>query len=200
MSAAIRRIVCSCGWTGAVAAAPIILCPRCGGTDWRRETNAETLRRLRADAANRGKCFTCRYREVRPGTRYCEECIQRAAAYKESIAYRKCQQCGVDVSKRGTLECAECTSKSSAWHRRRADARVANGQCARCGALPVKPGHRTCVPCLDEGKDSQIMKNRIAGQEPRDACTTCTALGLSGVGHNRRTHDRWMERRKAWAP
>jgi hypothetical protein len=200
VSARVRVIVCPCGWSGRIAHAPIILCPRCGSSDWRSETNAETLKRLRAVAALRGKCFTCRLRDVRPGARYCDECIKRSDDYQAKIAYKKCQRCGVDVSDRETMLCADCTGKHTDWCRQKRDGRIADGLCGRCGLRPFEPGFAQCVSCLDDCKDIQLARNRIAGMAPRDACSICTALGLSGMGHNRRTHDRWMERRKAWAP
>jgi hypothetical protein len=188
-----KTIVCPCGWTGRVAVAPIIMCPRCAGSDWRRETNAEKLRRLRADASLRGKCFTCRLRDVRAGARYCDVCIQRSQDYQDSIAYKKCQRCGVDVSERGTLLCDGCSNKHLEWSVQRRENRLSQGLCGRCGLRPFEPGFKQC-------KDTQLAKNRAAGMAPRDACSICTALGMSGTGHDSRTHDRWMERQKAWAP
>jgi hypothetical protein len=192
-----RRIVCRCGYTGLTAST---WCPCCGGTQWRGETNAETLRRARAEAVARGKCYTCRLRDVRPGTRYCDACIKRTADYKVKIAYKKCTRCGAELHGRDALLCTACMHKGTARNRRASDALVAAGICGRCGMQPVAPGHRQCVACLDSMKDQALTRNRLNGARSRDRCSICRELGIEGTSHNRTTHDRWMERRKAWRP
>lgn len=163
-------------------------------------SNAERLRVLRADAVARGLCFTCRCRAVRAGTRYCDVCIQRAADYKASIAYVKCETCGADVRGRGTLACDACTAKDTARATARRADFLARGLCGSCGLKPCYLDRSECSDCLDENKDRQLLRNREAGHRPGSPCSICSSLGLSGTGHNRRSHDRWMERRKQWTP
>lgn len=163
------------------------------------ESNAERLRRYRADAVARGLCYVCRARDVKLGTRYCEVCLEKGRKYQESIAYKRCQTCGVDLNGRKALLCVECTAKSSAGYRRMWNRRVADGTCGRCGKRPLHQGHKQCVSCLDEMRDRILVLQRDAGRKPRP-CPACRELGIDGTGHDRRTHDRWMERRKQWAP
>ena len=162
-----------------------------------RESNAEMLRRLRADAVARGLCYQCRHRPAKPGTRYCAECIKRAADYAKSIAYKKCQSCGVDVSARNRLQCSACERKDIERNLRVSMERVQRGMCGRCGRRPVRAGSAQCVSCLDDQRDMALARRRAAGSKPM-SCPVCRELGINGTGHTSRTHDRWMERRKSW--
>jgi hypothetical protein len=90
--------------------------------------------------------------------------------------------------------------KDSARYRREVDARIAAGLCGRCGMRPVEPGHAQCRACLDAMKDRALARNRLNGARAKDGCSICKALGIEGTGHNRTTHDRWMERQKTWRP
>ncbi len=187
----VRYIICPCGWSGAVPYGPIILCPRCGGTDWRGETNAETIKRLRAGAVAQGLCYQCRLHPVKPGTRYCPGCLQRSDDYIDSIRYRKCQTCGKDVRKRKRLLCRGCSAKYATYQRVRAAAAVANNLCPRCEKHPSHPDRILCALCLDENKDRVAADRRAQGAKPRHVCSICTELGIVGApNHNRMTHDR----------
>jgi hypothetical protein len=162
------------------------------------KNNAEYLRALRAKAVAEGRCYTCRLRPAKPGARYCVECIARTTEYRERIRYVKCRNCGAPVA--GSQFCEDCAAKKAERSRRAALEAFASGLCTRCKEHPAHPGHAHCVECLDAQKDNQLARTRLRGARPRDACSICTSLGLSGIGHNARTHDRWLARRKAWAP
>ncbi len=163
------------------------------------ESNADRLRRYRLAAVAKGRCYSCRARPVRPGTRYCEDCFDRVNKHQKAIAYKRCQSCYADVRGRKALLCAACTTRSSATARIWADRKTAKGLCDRCGNRPLLTGHRGCVDCLDDKRERALATMREAGRKARP-CPICRELGINGTGHNRRTHDRWMERRKAWAP
>jgi hypothetical protein len=187
-----RIIVCPCGWSGPVPFGPIILCPRCGGTDWRVETNSARLKRLRTVAVAGGHCYLCRLRPVKPGTRYC---IEKGRLYQASIARKRCQNCGADVRRRKTLLCKRCTLENRKRQRERSRAWIAANLCGLCGKRPLHPGRRVC---LDYNKDRHLTLARRHGQKPRNVCSVCTQLGIEGsTDHNRSTHDRWMERLQA---
>lgn len=160
------------------------------------KNNAEYLRAARAKAAAEGKCATCRCRPAKPGTRYCEECFRSSAERRNAIRYIKCISCGGQVS--GTQMCRPCTLAATRRHASKSAASVAAGRCSRCHREPLHPGRSHCVGCLDDLRDRVIAIRRRRGSKPRP-CSTCSTLGLSGTGHNRRTHDRWMEHSKEWA-
>lgn len=162
------------------------------------ESNADRLRRYRLAAVADGRCYTCRCRPVKLGARYCAECITAAHDYRKSIAYEKCTHCGAELNGRKALLCVACMRKSSKRFQQRVAARVTAGICGRCGKNPLK-SESQCVGCLDEMRDRILAINRADGRKPRP-CPICRELGIGGTGHDSRTHDRWMERRKVWAP
>lgn len=163
------------------------------------ETNAERLRRYRAAAVARGLCYSCRARPAKPGARYCTDCLARTREHQASIAYKRCQSCCVELRGRKALLCVDCTAKDTARFRRVYDARIADGMCGVCGRHPRLENRARCLDCLESLRLRILASNREAGSKPKQ-CPTCRELGINGTGHNRRTHDRWMERRKAWAP
>jgi hypothetical protein len=163
------------------------------------ESNADRLRRYRLAAVAAGNCYTCRCRPVKPGARYCAECIAAAREYRKSIAYEKCAHCGSELNGRKALLCVECMRKNSAHFQRRVADRIASGICGRCGKRPLNPGNGQCVECLDDMRDRILAIGRTEGRQPR-TCPVCRELGIDGTGHDRRTHIRWMERRRTWAP
>jgi len=162
-------------------------------------SNAMRLRQYRADAVARGDCYACRCRPVKPGTRYCSACIQRAADYADSIAYKKCQTCGVALNGRRALLCERCTASNTAHGAKVAAGRKAQGICVRCGKRESFAGAAQCLVCLDNMRDRVLAVTRAQGRKPRP-CPVCRELGIDGTGHDSRTHDRWMERGKRWAP
>ena len=138
-------------------------------------TNAETIRRLRAEAALRGDCYVCRCRPAKPGRRNCQVCIDRsnAASAAAEATWRKtgkCVRCG-DRRLRGYLHCAACNAKRIA----RARAKVERGTCARCGKAQA-PGHTLCEPCL--AAMSVRAKERRADLIARGLCS------VDGCGAN----------------
>jgi hypothetical protein len=119
------------------------------------ETNAERLRRLRAEAVAKGLCYTCRCRPVRPGTRYCESCYanvkkNQTAAYTKRKRDGLCPTCG-GAKDRGKIRCADCNEAERRLARARNDARYAAGICAYC-ENPRAFDRRSCDACLAAAK------------------------------------------------
>lgn len=154
-----------------------------------KESNADMLRRLRLAAVARGDCYQCRCRPVKPGRRYCQECLDRTGAYLASIRYRKCQTCGKPWRK--TLLCPDCTAKNAKRVRAHWDERIASGLCGACGKSPLVAEKTMCLPCLEDTRLRVLAVERHRGRKPRP-CPVCRELGIEGYGHDRRTHDRWM--------
>lgn len=163
-------------------------------------TNAEYLCALRKRAVELGRCYGCRKRPLKPGARYCFECIQRSARFGKTLAAtRRCTNCCCNLPRGWTTQlCPGCSVLVSERDRAQRAALIEAGLCDQCHA-PAAPGHRRCQRCLDDVRDRQLARNRARGMRPR-ACPACRELGIDGSGHDRRTHGRWLERRKAWSP
>jgi hypothetical protein len=150
-----------------------------------RESNAEMLRRHRAEARAKGICATCRARPAKLPCSSCQDCIDRTKASKAKL--RKQGQCITCGERSTTVQCLRCMRER---RERQLDLCLANGKCARCRRWPAtRPGVRggLCFSCK-EG-------NRVRAQEMRAAqgrkytrpglvlaCSICRE-----TGHNRRT-------------
>jgi len=160
-------------------------------------TNGEALRAYRAKAVAEGWCYQCRCRPVKPGARRCSECLARIAKYKDSIAYKKCQRCGADVTARKTKHCEPCSRKHADRNAERVAELLLGGMC-RCGS-PARPGQTMCADHLEKMRLHALAVARDRGVKPKvRACSVCTAMGLPGINHDRRSHDRYMEHAKRW--
>lgn len=161
--------------------------------------NADYLRELRTKAAADGKCYVCRCRTPRPGIRTCDHCLGLGAALKAKIAGKRCQYCFevLHRCRRGLALCYNCEERDTRYAARRSDVHVAFGICGRCRVRPLATSFH-CSRCRDNIRDSKLAAARRDGRKPRP-CPVCRALGIDGTGHDRRTHDRWVERAKQWA-
>lgn len=133
-----------------------------------RERNAETLKRLRANAAARGLCYMCRCRFPRPGVRNCDECLRRVY---ERRKFGK----GLEAQRRHGRK----------RNARRSSERKVAGLC-RCGRRPPLSGYASCSVCLDytAAKTRQYLRTKLdAKTEP--PCSIC-----GRPGHNSRRHKR----------
>lgn len=183
-------IVCPCGFNAQISRAETA-CPACGGTAWRRETEAEALHRLRAAAVAAGKCYTCRKRAPKPGRRNCQVCIGNSRVAR--LATRgngKCDRCGIDVSARATRLCESCTRKVTVTSRAAREKAIADGLCGRCHKNPLEPGRTACAVCLADLAARAREQARAAGAIPKP-CTVCLRSGFGAYDHSSRTHDRW---------
>ncbi len=158
------------------------------------EGNAAYLRRLRQEAVARGDCYDCRCRPVKPGCRYCTDCMTRTKTTKAKWAGRKCLNCGVAVRRR--QRCRSCTAKDTARSKKRADTAAAGGICFRCKKRPLQPGRKQCTGCLDALAARVLARRRAEGAAPTAKCRTCKALGIESTGHDHRSHDRWMAKQR----
>jgi hypothetical protein len=115
--------------------------------------NAERLRHLRAAAAARGLCYTCRARAVRAGARYCQHCIDIVNRHKSNRRRKRtaegaCAECGGVREDLAFLWCVACRDAN-------AEARalqILDGYCERCAAL-AKPGHGMCERHLEDARE-----------------------------------------------
>lgn len=101
-------------------------------------TNAELLRRLRAEAKAKGMCGTCRARPAEAGHLTCGECLRRPRACEQkNRAAGKCL-CGGELVG-GFRRCKRCRDRAAKQQRRLAEARRAAGVCvhALCAEPPV---------------------------------------------------------------
>jgi hypothetical protein len=166
-----------------------------------KETQAERLRRYRDAAIARGLCCICRCRPAKPGARYCVYCMGKAAERKRAEFGKRCQNCWSVLrgKRRGKALCARCVERDTDRNRRRGEVDTAAGICLRCRREPIASGHRHCTACLDLIKDAALALSRAAGRKPKwRSCSICTAAGIESMNHDKRTHDRWMERSKTW--
>lgn len=165
------------------------------------KNNAEYLRTLRQEAVANGKCYQCRCRLAKPGTRYCIVCTDKTKATKAAVKGHLCMRCFAQLAgdRVGKTRCQECEDKAFAHEsRRRADS-LARGVCGKCHRLPRHGDTTMCVSCLDENKNNVLAVARANGRGVKwRPCAICTAAGVESINHDRRTHDRYMEAAKAW--
>lgn len=158
-------------------------------------TNAEYLKMLRARAKVEGKCSVCRARPARPYKMTCQECVDRAAQVQKRTKGKLCRRCygSLHGSRHGMSFCNACSVVlGEAAQERRRNA-VKAGMCAKCKKRPLSTD-TLCSGCADNYRDRAAAKDRLNGSPPKPC-------GVCGVGgHNRTTHERYVERSKAWSP
>jgi hypothetical protein len=111
-----------------------------------RETNAEILRRLRAEAVARGDCMECRGRPAIAGRKHCRTCLDRQAARKaRNRAEGRCA-CG-RPTRHGRTACVACANSQARSGQRILERRRNNGLCMRCGAWPALTDQTMCAVC-----------------------------------------------------
>ena len=98
----------------------------------RKETNAERLRRLRAEAVAAGLCLECRKRRPRTGVKTCDVCIERSAQRDERYRAAGLCVCGRRPRK-GLKMCALCRGHGSSSQRRVRRRKRAEGTCTHHG-------------------------------------------------------------------
>lgn len=107
--------------------------------------NSEIIKRLRAEAVERGLCYVCRCRFPRPGVRSCDECLARGADHKQGPGRAK---------------------ENAARARRMArivEKRRLAGLCPSCGRRPIEPGRASCSVCLDMSAAKAVRTRERAG-------------------------------------
>lgn len=133
-------------------------------------TNAEYLKQLRAAAAVKGLCYSCRARPCKPGLRRCQVCLDA------SYAYRTSNPKGIK---------AEASRNRASASRRRARYR-ASGMCHQCGKRPPMARRAACQPCLDSNASRTAKSTRSAGHSPTNRqCTVCGQPGHTAQRHAR---------------
>lgn len=128
--------------------------------------NAETLKRLRAEAAAKGRCYVCRCRPQKPGAKTCVECLARVAARKVKCVADGLCPCGKPRGKGLTYYCRRCAARNSKGNLRRADRLIAKGLCRHCGTAPANHGLKHCQRCIDKAAGyyaTYAQRNREAG-------------------------------------
>lgn len=157
-------------------------------------TKADYLRSLRNKAVEAGLCYQCRCRKPRPGIKNCDHCMDRTHKAHDRLRYIKCQRCFCDLPAGHAVQiCDACRPIVAAQETRSRNDVIARGICGRCRKRPLTSDTH-CQECLDDIRDERIAWGRMVGAKPRPC-------GICGIpGHNRRTHDRYVERAKEWAP
>lgn len=137
--------------------------------------NAEINRKLRAAAALRGDCISCKCRPAKEGRRTCQHCLDvgrdlRKRLEAKRVAAGKCR-CGARP-RRGMATCARCADRANARQQRQADYWIARGRCGRCGAGPLS-SVTLCAGCsaamVDAARGRRAAKV-AAGMCSRDGC------------------------------
>lgn len=130
--------------------------------------NAETIKRLRAEAVERGLCYVCRFRFPRPGVRTCDECLARVAGHKRGS---------------GRVKANAASSRRTA---RIVEQRRLAGLCSSCGRRQIEPGRVSCSVCLDVLAAAAIERRERSGATRSSGrCSVCGQLG-----HYRQRHER----------
>ena len=128
-----------------------------------KETNAELLRRLRAEAVADHLCYGCRLRPPNHGFKACEVCLaykrRRLAKFKK----RKLCKCG-RRRQRSRRSCARCLERARASReKRRIEKRGA--RICPCCSDPVAPGRAACEHHL--GTQAARARRRWRRRHPR---------------------------------
>lgn len=141
-------------------------------------TNAECNRALRAAAAARGDCITCKCRPAKPGRRTCQHCLDlgrdlRKRLEARYIAAGKCR-CGAR-RRRGMAMCARCAERANDNRKLRAARWIVRGLCGRCGEAPLSSA-TLCTGC--SAAMVATMKVRRAAKVAAGLCSRdgCGAL------------------------
>lgn len=143
-----------------------------------KETNAERLRRLRADARANGMCGECRARKAKPGRSTCVVCLERQAVRVEKHpGYGLCR-CGA-MPVIGMASCQKCLDRGSDRDRRRRRVKQATGECMTC-SHDRAPNRSQCMQCL--AKSAHKQKALRARAIAAGFCGSCRRLPL-WLGH-----------------
>ena len=150
-----------------------------------RESNAETLCRLRAEAKAKGICATCRARPAKLPCSSCQDCIDRTKASKAAL--REQGRCITCRKRSKTVQCLRCMR---ARRERQLDLCLADGKCAKCRRWPAtRPGVRGAM-CFSYNEGNRVRARELLTAQGRKytrpglvlACSICRE-----TGHNRRT-------------
>lgn len=133
------------------------------------ETNAQQLKRYRADATARGLCYVCRCRFPRPGVKTCDECLERVRKRKATAKVRKSER-----------------PRRRAQTARRLARLKAAGLCIACGRVPPIDGYASCSVCLDKiaARVTATARRRGVVESP-NPCSVCGRLGHQAPRHRR---------------
>jgi len=151
-----------------------------------KETNAERLRRLRADAVSNGKCQQCRLRPAKPGCVTCIECLDDNAARKEkNIKKRRCP-CG-KKRVRGKLYCVTCAANRSQRSKERREALLIARLCIQCQLRPAMTRRKRCHECLalECARTRKVRLEEAGGTLARRTCSVCGAIDHNAAQHTR---------------
>lgn len=166
-----------------------------------RSKNAETLRRLRAVAIERGLCMECRCRRPEPGKRTCEVCLGRK--YEREATYQAAGLCDCGRRPRtGHKQCAKCRRTAARSQKRVRDRKIAAGLCAwhttSCPAPPM-PGKTMCGMHLALAAEAALESTyrRLA----RGECAACGRPNPTSMWRcpecQRKVNERVRRRREA---
>ena len=114
--------------------------------DKRRAKDRERHRRRTGQRRAQGVCTRCGHDKPQPGRSQCEACLgKRRAADQRRAKQRRAA---------GIKRVRDPEARKAEYRRARlrADERVAQGNCARCGWHPHEPDRRLCATCGDRAR------------------------------------------------
>ena len=114
--------------------------------DKRRAHDRERHRRRTEQRRAQGRCTHCGKNRPESGRSQCEACLdKRRAADRRRASQRK----AAGINRVRDPEARKAEYRRA---RRRADQRVAQGNCARCGRHPHEPDRRLCAACGERAR------------------------------------------------
>ena len=155
----------------------------------RRANDRERHRRRTERRRAQGRCTRCGRNSPQPGRSQCEGCLEkRRAANQRRAGQRKAA---------GIKRVRDPVARKAEYRRarRRADERVAKGNCARCGQHPHVPDRRLCATCGDR----QRRRDRQRYDKAREAGLKYGGRDVGGRRNlaRRRSRKRRHDRRNA---
>ena len=127
----------------------------------RRERDSRRFRRRSAERIARGLCPRCGKRAPAPGLGVCDPCAQHRRAADRVRAEQR-RAAGIKRVRDPKARQAEHQRA-----RTRAEERLAQGVCAKCGRHPPEPDRRLCASCGERRRRSErerYAKARAAGR------------------------------------
>ena len=142
-------------------------------------------------------CGKCKHRLVKPGCKWCEDCLKRAAAqYRKKkqrrMASGNCLECNGPAAE-GKRLCAGCAEAKSVYEKERRKRLKVEGLCIICGQCEPRPGKVNCQRCHDDNRewyernwDKQRAKVRQKSQQFRQMILDAYGAKCACCGETRR--------------
>lgn len=141
----------------------------------------------------KGKCPKHVIRDLAPGRKRCQECLDKGTARATRLnTSRKasgfCPSHPLVPAAPGKTMCGECLVKKTTAESKRTVDRLANGKCPKHPLSDVTPGFKCCADCLVAKRERQ--KRRLKKKVQAGLCISCSAP---------RTGPRYCDTHRLWA-